>query len=121
MVDLALTVSGNTALAAATDRTVSLYDLRIADSSMSVSAGSLMHPSLPSCISASPVHESQIATGAYDGVVRLWDLRSLKTPIASFKTQDAKKVLALDWRDGIVAAGGESGLEVWKFADNTSA
>jgi ribosome biogenesis protein YTM1 len=119
MVDLALTAAGNTALAASTDRTVSLYDLRGAASSVSVSAGSLLHPALPACIAPSPVHESHVATGAYDGVVRVWDLRSLKTPVASFKAaQDAKKVLALDWRGGVIAAGGEGGLEVWKFADS---
>jgi ribosome biogenesis protein YTM1 len=121
MLDLALTASGSTALVASTDRTVSMYDLRASDTATTLSSGSLTHPATPSCIVASPTQENQIATGAYDGVVRVWDLRSVKSPIASFKaTRDAKKVLALDWIGGIITAGGEGGLEVWKFADNTT-
>lgn len=56
-------------------------------------------------------------TGAYDGVVRLWDLRSTKGAVTSFKVWEAKgggKVLSLDWGNGVAVIGGEGGVEVWK-------
>jgi len=62
-------------------------------------------------------------SGAYDGVVRLWDLRSVKgsAAMASFKAWEGmnQKVLALDWQNGIVGVGGEGGLEVWKVGEET--
>ena len=54
-------------------------------------------------------------TGAYDGVARLWDLRSTKAAMSSFKVWDGqKKILSIDWKKGVAAIGGEGGLEVWK-------
>lgn len=58
-----------------------------------------------------------MVTGGYDGVVRVWDLRSTKDPIAFFKVRDAGKVLCADWRRGLVGVGGECGLEIWKFSE----
>lgn len=57
-------------------------------------------------------------SGCYDGVVRLWDRRSTKDAVASFKPFDAngKKVMCLDWGKGdVVCVGGEGGLDVWKI------
>jgi ribosome biogenesis protein len=117
--DLALTADGHTALAASTDRTITLYDLRSVSPS-TTSTASLPHASTPSCIAPSPNIGSahQVVSGAYDGVVRLWDLRSVKSAMASFKAWDgAKKVLSVDWRRGVVGVGGEGGLEVWKVGE----
>ncbi|KAL1948185.1 hypothetical protein VTO73DRAFT_12260 [Trametes versicolor] len=128
--DIALTQTGTSALAASTDRTVSQYDLRLASSSATTpSVASLAHPATPSCVAVAPVSggpasaaEHQIVTGAYDGVVRLWDLRSTKGAVASFKAWDgAKKVLSVDWARGLVGVGGEGGVEVWKVGDGERA
>jgi ribosome biogenesis protein YTM1 len=63
----------------------------------------------------------QVVTGAYDGVVRVWDLRSTKSAVASFRAWDGgKKVLGVDWDTGaeggkgVVGVAGEGGLEVWR-------
>lgn len=66
-------------------------------------------------------------TGAYDGVVRLWDLRSTKGAVAAFraweggkekqKDEGPKKVLSVDWARGMVGVGGEGGVEVWKVGE----
>ncbi|KAF5366505.1 hypothetical protein D9757_012180 [Collybiopsis confluens] len=137
--DLALSRDGHVALAASTDRTVTLYDIRISSSASlaSTSSGSFFHPSTPSCIntgSSASLHtsaistsnEHQIITGAYDGIVRLWDMRSMGGAIATFDLSEAKKeqggggkkkVLCVDWdlQKGIVGVGAEGGLEVWKI------
>jgi hypothetical protein len=77
----------NLALAISTDRTMMLYDLRIPTSVIpAVVPTSFVHPAMPSCI-ALPTYPgststsdvtNQVVTGAYDGIVRVWDLRGTK-------------------------------------------
>ena len=128
MLDLVVTPDGHTILASSTDRTVSIFDLR--SPSLSSTAGTLMHPATPSCLvypSVAPTFYStdnapsisnahQVLTGAYDGIARLWDLRSLKSPVASVKAWDgtAKKIMSVDWVGEVVGVGGEGGVEIWR-------
>ncbi|KAK7052860.1 ribosome biogenesis protein ytm1 [Paramarasmius palmivorus] len=119
--DMILNADGSTALAAATDRTVTMYDIRSSSTSVNASVGSLPHPATPSCLAAGSTPH-QIVSGAYDGITRLWDLRSTKSAMASLKAWDGeKKVLSIDWKMGMVGIGGEGGLEVWKAAEDTRA
>lgn len=136
--DLAITPLGTSALAASTDRTVSQYDLRASSTSaVTPSTATLNHPATPSCIALPPAsssgtgnvmsaHEHQLLTGAYDGIVRLWDLRSVKSAVASFKTFEEKskmekKILSVDWASGVVCVGGEGGVEVWRAGEGDRA
>jgi ribosome biogenesis protein len=102
---------------------MTLYDL-LSTSSTSASA-SFQHPATPSCIALGRGSgaSQQVVTGAYDGVVRVWDLRSTKGAVASFRAWDGgKKVLGVDWdaavsvegEKGLVGVAGEGGLEVWR-------
>ena len=118
MVGMAVLPDDNVVSSSA-DRSVSVYDFRAAPASLSSATLSFMHSSLPSSVALSPTSDSQIVTGSYDGVVRLWDLRSTKNAVASFKVWDGeKKVLAIDTTpgsgSGIVGVGGEGGLELWR-------
>jgi len=70
--------------------------------------------------------EHQLLTGAYDGVVRLWDLRSVKSAVTSFKVwegtgKSGKKVLSVDWARGVVGVGGEGGVEIWRVGQGDRA
>ena len=116
MLDMAATPDNATVITCSTDRTVSVYDLRASQSAIKPSQISLLHPSTPSTIALSPTSATQIITGAYDGVVRLWDLRSVHSAIATFRVWEGKKVLSVDISKtgGIVGVGGEGGLEVWR-------
>ena len=95
---------------------VSVLDLR-ASTTTTTSASALSHPAMPSTLAAHPTDERRAMSGAYDGIVRVWDIRSVKAPVASFKSEKGGKVLSVDWGKGIGALGGEDGVEVWKIGD----
>lgn len=115
-VALALTSEGNTVLATSTDRTLNVFDLRSSSTSLNSSV-KFMHPSTPSCLAVGE-NSLQVATGAYDGVIRVWDLRSPKGPMSAFKVWDGSKVLSVDWQRSLVCVGGEGGLEMWKVGED---
>lgn len=117
--DMALTPDGNSALATSTDRSMTLYDLRSSTTTLVSASNTYMHPSTPSCVATSATNSHQVVTGAYDGVVRVWDLRSPKSAMATFKPWNGSgnKVLSVDWKRGIVGVGGERGLEMWKVGE----
>lgn len=123
MLDLAVMSNGQTALACAMDRTVSVYDFRTSAASLAVpQVASFQHPSVPSTVCTHQDDAYRAITGCYDGVVRIWDIRSPKAAVSSFavwpKTKDKpdpQKILSLDWADGFIGVGGEGGFELWKM------
>lgn len=92
-----------------------LYDLQ--SKSATTVSSSFIHPSTPSCVCLG-ANGNQVVTGAYDGVVRVWDLRSTKDAMTNFKVWDGtKKILDVDWKRGVVGVAGEGGVEVWKVGE----
>ena len=97
------------------------YDLRAG--AASPLGASLAHPATPSCVALAPTQAHQLVTGAYDGVARLWDLRSTKAAVAAFRAWEGRKdaggrkVLGVDWKGGLLGVAGEGGVEVWKVAE----
>jgi len=125
MLGMAILPDDNSVVASSADRNVSVYDFRAASTTLSSATLSFNHSSTPSSVTLSPTSESQIITGSYDGVVRLWDLRSTRSAVASFKVWDGeKKVLAVDSTSssgsGIVGVGGEGGLDVWRMGETAA-
>ncbi|KAI6145001.1 WD40 repeat-like protein [Pisolithus tinctorius] len=115
MLDLSLTNDGNMLLAASTDRTVSIFDLR--GSELSSTIGTLMHPATPSCLVCPHTSTApQVMVGSYDGVARLWDLRSMRSAIASFRVWDGMKILDVDWAGDMLCVGGEGGVDIWRIS-----
>ncbi|KAA1475222.1 WD40 repeat-like protein [Dentipellis sp. KUC8613] len=110
----------HTALAAATDRTVTLVDLRMATAAATTGL-SFLHTATPSCIASAGGGAPQFVSGAYDGVVRVWDLRSASKEMTSFRAwEGGKKVLGVDWATGIVGIAGEGGVELWSVGEDAS-
>ena len=112
---------------------MTVYDTRQIGSPSTTSTyatTTLSHPATPSCLAASPINAYHIASGSYDGTVRVWDLRSTQDSIAvaSFKIPEVdadgtqrkgdKKILDLDWAEsGLLGVGGERGLDIWKVPE----
>jgi len=126
MTGLAQTADRSRILASSTDRFVAVYDLREAPSLSSPPL--LSHPALPSSVSTHPTDSNKAITGAYDGVVRIWDLRSTKSAITAFemigRSRESRKnvqpadrktkIMSVDWGHEIIGAAGESGVEIWR-------
>ncbi|KIJ52358.1 hypothetical protein M422DRAFT_202427 [Sphaerobolus stellatus SS14] len=117
LMDLAVMADGSTVLGASTDRTVSVLDLRSSTTSVAPVA-SFAHASLPATVVAHGTDQHRAMTGAYDGTLRIWDLRSPKAAVASFKNEKGGKILSVDWGKGIGALGGEDGVEIWKIGES---
>jgi ribosome biogenesis protein YTM1 len=119
-VHLDLALSGSATLyTASADRTVSLIDLRM-DSAQSTTK-TLTHPSTPSCLAVHPHSVHHLLTGAYDGALRVWDIRSPRTALERFDhvvkgkggTTRRGKILGVDWAHGLAACAGEVGFGLW--------
>jgi ribosome biogenesis protein len=114
-------VGGPLVLCASTDRTVTLFDVRVP--SVSTSSVPFLHPTTPACLVSGPGPGYHFASGAYDGIVRVWDVRSARSSVTSFYAwsdgKTAKRVLGLDWKGEVIAVGGEGGLGVWRVNQGT--
>jgi len=54
------------------------------------------------------------ASGAFDGAVRLWDVRNPAGSVFTLNRQREGKVLAVDWNaHGLVAGGQDGMLDIW--------
>jgi len=109
---LVLPATPETALAASVDRSATLFDLRVGTSV--AAAVKYPHPATPAALVFAQSSATQFASGGYDGVVRIWDVRSATREVAIARVWDRKKVLALSWAGEVLAVAGEGGVEVWR-------
>jgi len=86
------------------DKHVRLYDPR-GKSGTLVHATLTGHQSWVSSVKWSPGNENELVSGSYDCNVLLWDVRSVKTPLANLAKHE-DKVLCLDWSESTVVSGG---------------
>ncbi|KAF8685109.1 Ribosome biogenesis protein YTM1 [Rhizoctonia solani] len=116
--DLAISRTGAIYVASA-DRSISVIDFR-SDGAQSTTK-TLTHPSTPSCLVAHPDSAHHLLTGAHDGALRVWDIRSPRTSLAKFEhivkdksgSNRRGKILGVDWAHGLATCAGEVGFGIW--------
>ncbi|KAH7090152.1 WD40 repeat-like protein [Auriculariales sp. MPI-PUGE-AT-0066] len=102
----------HTVVASSTDPHAQHVDLR---ANSSAPTPGFAHPVLPTVLTAHPTDGVRVASGATDGVVRVWDVRSTK------EATKGGKVLGLSWGpSGIFGVAGEGGLEIWRMRDGSA-
>ena len=100
------------------DRHIRLWDPR--NKSDILSEASLVKRNLSShtgwvtCLKWSPTNSHQLVSGSFDCAVKLWDIRSPKTPLFDLEAHQ-DKVMCLDWsiKDLILSGGADQNL--YKF------
>ena len=118
--------SPNLLCTGSSDRLISFWDLR--DSTTNISLTMPGHTGPVSSVSAHPTSALLLASGSYDGTVRIWDARSPKQALfvlplppkeggAEAGKKGEEKILAVDWDGERLAAGGEGARVVqWKVS-----
>ncbi|KAL5496249.1 hypothetical protein EMCRGX_G012494 [Ephydatia muelleri] len=91
------------------DKLVRIWDKRI-NSGSAVQSFLVSHLGWVVSVCWSPVREHQLASGSYDGTVRMWDARSGKVPLYTIMSHEGK-VLSLDWScPEVIASGGTDNM-----------
>lgn len=111
--------SPNLLITGSTDRLISFFDFR--ESTQIISLSLPGHQGPVSSVVAHPTSPLLLASGSYDGTVKIWDARSPKQALFSMdmprdegSSGGQEKVLAVDW-DGerLVAAGEGKKVVSW--------
>lgn len=131
-VDRTISIYDTRILASSKPSTLSSAPVAVLSLFSSASSG------LPSALAPSPAQPHHLASGGSDSAVRIWDVRAPNSPLAGFRagqqldkangndrTNQSQskgqggdaKVLALAWTRGLLAAGGEAGLDVWRVPE----
>ncbi|KAJ1892728.1 ribosome biogenesis protein ytm1 [Kickxella alabastrina] len=93
------------------DRSVRLWDPRSDDNTV-VKLRLTSHKGFVSSVAWAPNSAYMLASASHDSTIKVWDIRSrtpLYTVYPSSDKDKGKKLLALDWHESLLLAGGESG------------
>ncbi|KAJ1569214.1 WD repeat-containing protein 12 [Nowakowskiella sp. JEL0078] len=67
----------------------------------------------------SPSNSFTLAASNYDGALRVWDVRSVTTPLVVVKnmdeSEDIVKVFGVDWFAGLLVSAGEEGVRIREY------
>ena len=88
------------------DTKVRIYDVREGNEVVMLQSADA-HDQLVSCVGWSPDRSHEFISGSYEGLVKLWDLRSPKVSLYDIKTSTGKVLDCLWSNDGNIYFGGE--------------
>ncbi|ORX37061.1 chromosome organization and biogenesis-related protein [Kockovaella imperatae] len=123
--------SNGTIATGSMDRTICLWDTREASSLISLT---MPTTSPVASLTCHPTSQYTLCTATYSGAVQIWDVRSPKNALFSFRKQRknagsaekerkfnekgkvfGERLLACDWDGKVVVAGGEDGeVGIWR-------
>ncbi|KAG0309083.1 WD repeat-containing protein 12 [Dissophora globulifera] len=99
------------------DPVIRLWDPRTEDSSV-VKQTLSGHQNWVTSVSWSPSSSYMLASGSYDGLVKVWDIRAKGALYSLSHGKGSKKVFSIDWSDDIMLSGGEDNqMKIHKVQD----
>lgn len=100
--DLNFSFEHNLLITAHSDRNIRFFDSRT--KSKNVLKVYRSHVKPVSSVKFGSAH--QFASCGYDGILKLWDVRSI-VPLCNIEAHKDSKILCLEWKDGRLATGGD--------------
>ncbi|CAK9300246.1 unnamed protein product [Gordionus sp. m RMFG-2023] len=102
-------------ISGSTDSHVRLWDPRT-DVGTIVKCAFSSHKGWVSCVKWSPNNINQFTSGSYDSIVKIWDVRSVKTPLFNLYGQK-EKILCNAWtQDNLIVNGGsDNTLQIFQI------
>jgi len=109
-------------ITAAAERTLRLYDPRSKDGTLVKSAYTSHTGWVTCCDWRGDDNGIQFLSGSHDNVLKLWDLRSFKTPLFDLSGH-TDRILCCDWSCGkyVISGGADNDMKIFKTSDLVSA
>jgi ribosome biogenesis protein YTM1 len=108
----------NLLLATVNDRHIRLYDPRSHEGSL-VKSTFTSHNGWCTSVSMSKIREHLFVSGSYDDLVKLWDMRSPRTPLYDLSGHD-DKVFSVDWSENnnILSGSADNTVKIFNTTDS---
>jgi ribosome biogenesis protein len=103
-----------------TTNKILLHDPRAQSITITTLSG---HEGFVSSLSPSPENQHMFASGAFDGYVRVWDVRNPTGSVFKLDREaNSGKILSIDWNErGLVSGGQDGKLDIWQGNNNSMA
>lgn len=119
--DIAYSKQSRLLITAAAERTLRLYDPRSADGTLVKSAYTSHTGWVTCCDWRGDAGGMQFVSGSHDNVLKMWDLRSFKTPLFDLSGH-SDRILCCDWSSGeyVVSGGADNDMKIFKTSEIAS-
>ena len=116
--DVAYSNQSRLLITAAAERTLRLYDPRSADGTLVKSAYTSHTGWVTCCDWRGDDGGIQFLSGSHDNVLKMWDIRSFKTPLYDLSGH-TDRILCCDWSCGkfVVSGGADNDMKIFKTSD----
>ena len=103
-----------------TTNKILLHDPRAQSITITALSG---HEGFVSSLSPSPENQHMLASGSFDGYVRVWDVRNPTGSIFKLEREaNSGKIFSIDWHaKGLISGGQDGKLDIWKGTTSTMA
>ena len=115
--DVAYSKQSKLLITAAAERSLRLYDPRSTDGLL-VKSAYTSHTGWVTCCDWRGEGDIQFLSGSHDGVLKMWDLRSFKTPLFDLSGH-TDRILCCDWSCGeyAISGGADNDMKIFKTSE----
>lgn len=119
--DVAYSKQSKLLITASAERTLRLYDPRSTDGTLVKSAYTSHTGWITCCDWRGDDGGIQFLSGSHDNVLKMWDIRSFKTPLYDLSGH-TDRILCCDWSSGeyVVSGGADNDMKIYKTSEVVS-